>query len=319
MSIIERVADLLSPGARSGQDASAAREEAVPPDLDLIERTLSEKQRRPDPRDSGEAATRPVHENSAAAAKPEVSHVPAMPARVLRIDLEWLRRQSIIVPDEKRTPIAESFRQIKRRILQNVDHPKPGIRSNLVMVTSSVAGEGKSYCAINLALSIALEMDHTVLVVDGDVGKPSLPSLLGVEVEKGLMDVLSNRIRVEEVLCKTNIDKLTLLPAGRVPRQATELFASAAMRRLLQELADRYPDRVIIFDSPPLMVASEASVLASHMGQVVIVVEAGKTVEASLAGALGRIELDNVVGLILNKGERPGLLEGYGDYDYRGT
>jgi exopolysaccharide/PEP-CTERM locus tyrosine autokinase len=221
----------------------------------------------------------------------------------------------MITPDGERTPIAECFRRIKRQILTNVANPKTGAPANLVLVTSALAGEGKTFCAVNLAISIALEMDHTVLLVDADVAKPSVPKTLGLEVGKGLLDVLlDRRIDLAEVLCKTEIGKLTLLPAGTAHQHATELLASDAMRVLLQEMAERYQDRIIIFDSPPLLAASEAGVLASRMGQVVMVVEAGKTSEAVLKNALGRIEPSNVAGLVLNKGEGPGLGYYYGGY-----
>jgi len=314
MSIIERVADLLGPVARPNGDASVSRDEPDIPALNLFERTLGESQQQ-ESRAPKELATRP--DGKSAGPQPGVGQMPGPISRILRIDPERLRRQSMITPDEARNPISEAFRRIKRRIILNVDHSKPGTRPNLVMVTSSVPGEGKSFCAVNLALSIALERDHTVLLVDGDVARPSLPKMLGVETDKGLMDVLLDRqIRLSDVLCGTDIGKLMLLPAGKQHPQATEVLASGAMRGLLQELSDRHPDRIVIFDSPPLMAASEASVLASQMGQVVIVVEAGRTTEAVLKSALGRIELDNVVGLLLNKGEHAGLGSGYGGYGY---
>jgi receptor protein-tyrosine kinase len=237
-------------------------------------------------------------------------------ARTYKVDRERLRRQSMITPDGERTPVAESFRRIKRQILMNVVSPKAGtLPANLVLVTSSLQGEGKTYCAINLAISIALEMDRTVLLVDADVAKPSVPQALGLEAEKGLMDVLLNRqIDLADVLWKIDIGKLTVLPAGTPHKHATELLASAAMRRLLHELAERYHDRIIIFDSAPLLAASEASVLAGQVGQIVLVVEAGKTSEATLKDALGRIDSSRVTGLLLNKGETSDLAYGYGGY-----
>ena len=192
-----------------------------------------------------------------------------------------------------------------------------GAATNLVMVTSPLAEEGKTFCAINLAISIALEMDRTVLLVDADVAKPSIPAVLGVKAENGLMDMLFDRgIDLADVLCKTNIDKFTLLPAGTEHQHATELLASEAMSALLQEMAERYHDRIIIFDSPPLLAASEAGVLASRMGQIVMVVETGRTTETALKDALARIESCNVVGLLLNKGAASGPGYYYGGYGY---
>jgi exopolysaccharide/PEP-CTERM locus tyrosine autokinase len=160
-------------------------------------------------------------------------------------------------------------------------------------------------------------MDHTVLLVDADVAKPSVPQMLGFKAEIGLMDVLLDRgIDMAEVMCKTDIDKLSVLPAGTAHQHATELLASEAMRVLLREMAARYHDRIIIFDSPPLLAASEAGVLASQIGQIIMVVEAGKTTEAALKDALSRIETSNVTGLLLNKGEGAPLGYYYGGYGY---
>ena len=319
MSIIERMADLLGTIARPNQRPSAPGEEGGIPALDLIERAASESNERSEFLVPGEIAGQP--EVGRFAVESKAKSRPARPTstttRTHRVDLDRLRRQSMITPDGERTPIAECFRRIKRRILTNVANPKAGVPANLVLVTSALAGEGKTFCAINLAISIALERDQTVLLVDADVAKPSFPQALGLEAEKGLMDVLlDRRIDLAEVLWKTDIDKLTILPAGTAHQHATELLASDAMRVLLQEMAERYHDRIIIFDSPPLLAASEAGVLASRMGQIVMVVEAGKTTEAALKEALSRIESSNVAGLLLNKSEGVGLRYYYGGYGY---
>jgi receptor protein-tyrosine kinase len=187
--------------------------------------------------------------------------------------------------------------------------------ANLVLVTSALPGEGKTFCAINLAISIALEMDRTVLLVDADVAKPGVLNTLGLEAKKGLMDALLDRqIDVADVLCWTDIDKLTRLPAGSSHQHATELLASDTMRGLLEEMAGRHRDRIVIFDSPPLLGASEAGVLAGQMGQIIVVVEAGRTSEAALKDALSRIDSSRVTGLLLNKGDNLRLGYGYGGY-----
>ena len=317
MSIIERVAELLGPIARPNLKSSAPGEEGGIPALNLIERAASESNERSEFPVPGEFAGQP--EVGRFAVESKANSRPARPTstttRTFRIDRDKLRRQSMITPDGERAPITESFRRIKRQILVNVANPKAGAPTNLVLVTSALAGEGKTFCAINLAISIALEMDYSVLLVDADVAKPSIPEALGLEVEKGLMDLLlDRRIDLVEVLCKTDIGKLTLLPGGTAHQHATELLASGAMHELLREMAERYHDRIIIFDSPPLLAASEAGVLASQVGQIVMVVEAGKTTEAALKNALGRIDSSKVAGLLLNKGEGPGLEYLYGGY-----
>ncbi|RTL03399.1 MAG: protein tyrosine kinase, partial [Neisseriaceae bacterium] len=193
----------------------------------------------------------------------------------------------------------------------------PEKHRNLIMVTSSLPGEGKSFCALNLALSIAMERDITVMLVDADVAKPSVLNNLGVRAEAGLMDLLLDRsLQVGDVLLRTNIEKFSVLPAGRRHKHATELLASDAMARLLDEIATRYPDRVVIFDSPPLLVTSEARELAAHMGQIVMVVEAGRTSQDAVNEALNYLQVCDIVNLLMNKTESMVSMDGYGGYGY---
>lgn len=234
------------------------------------------------------------------------------------VDMNRLRKMGAITPDTEKSQVAEEFRIIKRPLIANAfglgtARVKNG---NLIMVTSSLPGEGKSFCAINLAVSMAMEMDRTVLLVDADVARPRLPEYFGIHADKGLLDVLQDKsLRLSDVLIKTNIAKLTLLPAGRTYKRATELLASAAMTRLVEDIGNRYHDRIIIFDSPPLLATSEASVLASHMGQIVMVVEAEKTSQEAVTEALNHIQSCEVVGMLLNKTTpSPGTDYYYGYY-----
>jgi protein-tyrosine kinase len=187
------------------------------------------------------------------------------------------------------------------------------------MVTSAVAGEGKSFTALNLAMSMAMELDKTVLLVDADVAHPELLDILGLPPSKGMMDVLTDsKLDLSSVILRTNVEKLSVLPAGAPHLRATELLASDAMTHLVNEMAARYPDRIIVFDSPPLLLTTESPVLATHMGQIVVVVEAERTAESRLMLALSRIETCPIVMTLLNKARAPdlGLYYGYG-YGYR--
>jgi len=319
VSIIERVAELLGPVARPDPKSSSPDNEGGILEGDLVERVISENDQRSKFPEASKLAAQPVAKDPGVEARVEAR--PARPTsrttRTLRVDLDRLREHRIITPDGERNPIAESFRRIKRTILANVADPKAGALAKLVLVTSPLPGEGKTFCAINLALSIALEMDYTVLLVDADVAKPSIAGALGVEVGRGWMDVLGDRgTTLQDVLCETDIEGLMFLPAGTPNQHATEVIASSAMRMLLQEISGRDSRRVVVLDSPPLLAASEAAALANQMGQVVMVVEAGKTTEASLKAALGHIESSKVVGLVLNKAEQHSPLYGYGSYGY---
>ena len=248
----------------------------------------------------GEADHAPVSDVNAAGV-----HEMSLPPRNYRaINLARLHQMGMVTQDGGRTAAAEDFRIIKRPLLHNArDSHAAGIRhGNLIVVTSALPGEGKTYCAVNLAMSIAMEMDITVLLVDADVARPSVLKVLGLGVEAGLMDILLNdELELSDVILKTNVPTLSILPAGRSNKHATELLASRAMSTLLNEISSRYADRIVIFDSPPLLITTEANVLAAQMGQVVMVVEAETTTQHAVKEALRQIESCQKINLIYNK------------------
>ncbi len=265
-----------------------------------------------------EAAPPPfIAGNPPTAARPRTEARSGAPARFVEIDLERLKVRGFVTPDAPKSQIADEFRVIKRTIIQNALAKTPGsIRNgNLVMVTSALPGEGKTFTAVNLAISIAMEMDNTVLLVDGDVAHPSLPDVLNVPTSPGLLDLLTTGgIDVADALVKTNIEKLTFLPAGSRHRRSTELLASEQMARLLRELGTRYADRIIIFDSPPLLATTEARVLATHMGQVIMIVAANSTTRHAVSQALSTIENCENVFMMLNKSSKTDVGDYYGYY-----
>lgn len=235
----------------------------------------------------------------------------------VNIDLERLTALGMVVPQSERSQISEEYRLIKRPLIQNADNKGATVvaHPNLIMVTSSLPGEGKTFSSINLAMSIAVEKDKTVLLVDADVARPSLVKVLGIDSEKGLIDYLLGEVSsLSEVLHRTNIPNLSIISAGKRHTDSTELLASDNMKYLLEELARRYPDRIIIFDSPPLLATSEASVLANQMGQIVAVVEAGSTSQEVLKEALDLINPEMIIGLILNKSSQKFGTDYYGPY-----
>lgn len=255
----------------------------------------------------------PLRETKAAPlnhASAKESETPAAPAldrkahKQVEINLAKLHELGMVTPDQGKTLVAEEFRLIKRPLIKNAFSLAPGssAHGNLIMITSSLPKEGKTFCAINLAMSIAMEMDHTVLLVDADVARPSVLQTLGIKSEIGLMDILlDDKLDLADVMLKTNIEKLSILPAGKGHKHATELLASQAMSGLLDEIANRYSDRIVIFDSPPLLLTTEASVLASHMGQIVLVVEAETTTQHAVKDALRQIETCANINLVYNK------------------
>lgn len=224
-------------------------------------------------------------------------------SRRVDLDLAALSERGMIVPNSPRSRLADEYRVVKRPLIANaMGRGAAAIQhANLIMVTSALAGEGKSFTSINLAMSIAAELDHTVMLVDADVARPSVLRELGLPPGPGLLELLEGRATMSDVLMRTNVDKLTLLPSGTPHPKATELLASDAMVRLLDDMATRYPDRIIIFDSPPLLLTTESRVLATHMGQIVVVVQADKTLRATVEQALSTIEACPVKMMLLNR------------------
>ena len=225
-------------------------------------------------------------------------------AKAVTIDLQRLAAMGYLTPDGPRTQISNEFRVIKRPLLKNVydGAGAPVERANLIMVTSSLPGEGKTFVAINLAISMAMELDTTVLLVDADVSRPSVLQRLGLESSSGLLDLLTDSSRsVGDVLLRTNIDRLSILPAGAPSGRATELLASVQMTRLLDDLSSRYSDRIVVFDAPPLLPSTESRVLANHMGQIVVLVEAERTSYQTVHAAMSTLEACPVVLPLLNK------------------
>jgi protein-tyrosine kinase len=243
--------------------------------------------------------------------------------RFQRLALDQLRLMGLLTPDAKRSQLAEEYRLIKRPLIMNIDKKGADIvdNANLIMVTSALTGEGKTFSAINLAISIAMERDRTVLLVDGDVAKPAAAKRLGIKSQTGLLDILDGSgMTVAKALVRTDIPNLRVLPAGKRHERATELLASEQMARLMEQFSTRYKDRVVIFDSPPLLLASESAVLAEMMGQILMVVAADQTPRYAVNDALSRLNQDKIIGLLLNKyrptlGNKFGAGYGYG-YGY---
>ncbi|MFC3460095.1 XrtA-associated tyrosine autokinase [Massilia haematophila] len=265
------------------------------------------------------SAHAPAAATAASQARATRGAAPKPNARKVDLDLARMREAGMVTAASGRTSLLEDFRVIKRPLLKRAfnEASAPGRPNNLIMVTSSLPGEGKTYCAINLAMSIAMELDHTVLLVDADVARPSVLRTLGLPAQRGLMDILiDGKLDFADVMLRTNVDTLSILPAGTSTPRATELLASSTMSNLVTEIAHRYPDRVIIFDSPPLLLTSESRVLAGHMGQIVVVVEAQTTTQHAVKESLRQLEGCSNVNLIYNKArDIPGIEETY-DYHY---
>ncbi len=236
------------------------------------------------------------------------------------IDIKGLEKRGFVTPTLGRSKIVEEYRGIKRPLLKRAfeEAEGPGIsRNHVIMVTSSKPNEGKTFTATNLAMSIASERGLNVLLVDADVIKRDLPSQLGFYAEYGFLDVLEDAsLTLPDVMVRTNIPNLTVLPSGQHAAHATELLASPGMKSLMSDLATRYSDRVIIIDSPPVLLSSETGVLASLVGQIVVVVEAEKTSRRDLEQSISLLEAGGTINLVMNKVTDRKSSERYGAYYY---
>lgn len=254
----------------------------------------------------------------ASSSGPVTFRIPAVPAGVAELDLEALEREGYIRPEGSGTAQAQEFRRIKRQLLNRIDRQRQllatpqsarpaehrstrGVPPNLVMVTSALAGEGKTSVTINLAMSLAAEVDHTVLLVDGDIAKSDLTRQFNLMDRIGLGEVLKNPSMVSEALLGTNVPRLSVIPAGQYQENLDELFASDLMQSFAISLAEDNPDRIVVFDSAPLLVTTEAAVLAEHMSEILMVVEANRTPKEAVTQALSEFNDYERVSLILNK------------------
>ena len=237
---------------------------------------------------------------------------------VLEIE-QRLREQCMLVPDGMLDHVfLDDYRRIKRPLLANAFGSSSSLvdNGNLILVSSSIPGEGKTYTSINLALSIAQERDTSVLLIDCDMAKHGVSKALGVEQQPGMVDLLeSDDYDLSKVIVQTDIPDLRVVPVGGEHSYATELVASQRMSRLMEEIAVRYDNRVIIIDGPPILPTPETQILTTLVGQVVFVVEAGKTPQSVVESAIDLISEDVALGIVLNKREgrqgHPGYTYGY--------
>ncbi len=245
---------------------------------------------------------------AAEAARPAAAPAPeqAVPRAVefcgpfASIDREDLRDAGLIVPEDPVTGLLEEFRIVKRELLADARSGRSAL-ARRILVCSPHSGEGKTYCATNLAIALAAERGLEVLLVDADVVRPSITERLGIEATRGLMDALADPSLVpESLVIRTDIAGLFVLPAGTPSARDSEYLASARTAEVLDRLTDGAPDRIVIFDTPPALAASPAAELAQHVGQALLVVRADETSRAALEDAQQLLSACADIKLLLN-------------------
>jgi len=251
---------------------------------------------------------------------------PALGSEEMRIDVDLgeLRRNELIAPDSDERRLHEQYRAIKRPILRNAGPNRDPVvpRGNILMVASALPGEGKTFTCVNLCLSIAREKDWEVVLVDADCNKPHLTRLFSSEGVPGLLDLLRTPgAQFDAYVLPTNIPGFSFMAAGTSAGtgDASELLASRRMDDICSALSAKR-GRMIVFDSSPLLLTSEAAALAAHVGQIAFVIRANNTPQGAVLAALERLDHDKAIGCILNRsyGSGPGYpgADGYGSAAY---
>lgn len=279
--------------AKKAKVERAAEAMQQPEILDPVVETAPEAEAAPSP------MSKPSPRKDVAKAAPAI-----VPTRQGTIDRERLASRGMIVPGTPVTGISEEYRIVKRELIRNfggVGNRPILPRGHRVLIASANPGEGKTFSAVNLALSLAVEADHDVLLIDADIAKPSVLEALGLDDGPGLMDALADpHLPLGECLIQTDIPGLKVMPAGTGHMHDTELLASARTEALLAQLEQGAPGRILIVDSPPVLAASPAAVLAGHVGQTIMVVRADETLESSLRDAIGLMGACPHIQLLLN-------------------
>jgi exopolysaccharide/PEP-CTERM locus tyrosine autokinase len=250
--------------------------------------------------------------------EPQEARWPNRAGRIVRVNRDALRAAALIPPAEQERELADQYRAIKRPLIHTAFEGEPRDPARqVIMMASALPGDGKTFTCINLAMSMAQEKDYAVLLVDGDVAKPHVSRVFGVENEPGLLDVLADpAVDLASVILATDVPKLSILPAGRASLNATELLASARMRQIVQDLPSLNRKGLVMVDSPPILLTSEARVLATLAGQVVLVVKANQTPQQALKDAIEVIGPSANLKLVLNQADLSGTMGYYYGYRY---
>jgi protein-tyrosine kinase len=259
---------------------------------------------------------------SKSSAPPNVDHLaePAKSAKRMTIDTNELRARGYLPEPGQDRQFAQQYRRIKRPLIDKALSGTTTVgEPRVLMITSALPGDGKTFTSINLAMSLALERDVSVLMVDCDVAKRHVSEIVGVKEKPGLLDALVNEsVDIESLVVPTNLHGLAILPAGTHVEGTAELVSSNRMRQIISNLCSRVPRRILLMDSPPLLVTNEAQALTKIAGQIVLVVRAGHTPHQAVQDAIALFDPQQAGGIILNQVQMS-QKEGYYGYESYGT
>ncbi len=294
----------------------------VPPVPQALRRPVPQLIQQPAPQYHQQAPPAPAPPAPVApepAAEPEAPRAVQFCGPFAAIDRDHLHAAGLIVPEDPVTGLLEEFRIVKRELLADARTGRSAL-ARRILVCSPHPGEGKTYCATNLAIALAAERGLEVLLVDADVVKPSVTDRFGIEAGRGLMDALADpSILPESLVIRTDIGGLFVLPAGTPSARDAEYLASARTAEVLDRLTQGAPDRILIFDTPPALAASPAAELAQHVGQALLVVRADETSRAALEDAQQLLSACADIKLLLNAARYSPSGRRFGTYGARGN
>jgi exopolysaccharide/PEP-CTERM locus tyrosine autokinase len=244
---------------------------------------------------------------------------PPEPAKRMTLDTASMRANGYLPEECKDRQFADYYRRIKRPLIDRaLSEVTDGTDPRVIMVTSALPGDGKTFTTVNLALSMAMERDFSVLLIDCDVAKRHVSDIVGMKHESGLLEALvDDSVDVESLVVQTNLRGLAILPAGRPAEATAELLSSNRMRQIIAQLFERNPRRILLLDSPPLLITNEGRALLKMAGQIALVVRAGRTSRYAVQEALALFDPEHSGGLILNQVTHSGSEQLYG-YDSYG-
>jgi len=306
LNLIERMAQRM------------AKQESAGTKLEINDVQTTAKNAEPAPRAEpvfarSEAPVQPMAPNvrrgPATVGTPEISRRPPEGERSRQVNLDFrvLRQNGMITPDNMASVISNEFRGIKRKLLQKARDPETRAAvNNLIMVTSTIPGEGKTFTSINLAMSLAAERGLNVLLVDADIIRPSVGNMFKSTPKEGLTDLLNSAsTKVSDVLCRcAEIPNLSVMFSGAATVNSPELISSGRMADLCTELSTRYPDRIVVLDTPPVLASPEPAQLASYVHQLIMVVAADQTDRHQLQKSLESVASCKNISLLFNKAPR---------------
>jgi protein-tyrosine kinase len=273
--------------------------------MSLIERALEKHRRQGDK----QPAARPPLAPAAAVSEVLSAHRElSVGPEIVELDVVQLRMRGYMPAEEAMSEMMHQFRRLKRPLVVNALQRDAGtaLSSRIIAVASAVAGEGKSFTSLNLAMSLAIERDFNVLLIDGDIARGALTSALGLGDQPGLLDLLSEADRtMESCVRRTSLEGLYVLPCGKWRDNAPELLGSTRLKRLLSDVTARYPGCLVVCDTAPVMLTNEGAVFLSIAGQVVFIVSSGSTPRQSVIDSLALIPGDRAISMVLNKFSGP--------------